>query len=75
MCMNRGAFRFDRNVTVCRLRILPTKTGINPSEIVAKLIMRAITFHRVITGYNTNGIEPREEAQRLPADASIPLVD
>ena len=33
--MNRKAFRFDRKVTVCRLRILPTKAGINPSEIVA----------------------------------------
>ena len=75
MCMNRGAFMFDRNVTVCRLRILPTKTGINPSEIVAKLTMRAITFHRVITGYNANGVVPGEEAKRLPADASIPVVD
>ena len=73
MCMNRGALRFDRNVTVCRLRILPTKAGINPSEIVAKLITRATTFHRVITGYNRDGLEPTDKI--LPADANIPLVD
>ena len=55
-CMNRGAFRFDRNITVGRLRILPTMHGINPSEIVAKLVTRATTFHRVITGYNRDGL-------------------
>ena len=72
-CMNRGSFRFERNVTVCRLRILPTKAGINPSEIVSKLITRATTFHRAITGYNGDGLEPTDA--KLPADANIPLVD
>ena len=71
--MNRGSFRFERNVTVCRLRILPTKAGINPSEIVAKLITRATTFHRVIAGYNRDGLEPTDA--KLSADANIPLVE